>query len=133
MQRILTNKREAILNGTAPAWENDISCYPERIPQIFAEDFRRVRNIVNAHVKLPPRIHGDLCRKIHASGRANRTSDSFQNFLGLFRSNDCLWLLDINGRCWNTSANRSWRTGDKPESQKYPNPCIDYVWSFLGW
>ena len=51
MQRILTNKREAILNGTAPAWENDISCYPERIPQIFAEDFRRVRNIVTAHVK----------------------------------------------------------------------------------
>ena len=51
MQRISTNKREAILNGTAPAWENDISCYPERIPQIFAEDFRRVRNIVTAHVK----------------------------------------------------------------------------------
>lgn len=50
-QRILTNKREAILNGTAPVWENHISAYPETIPQMFAAEFRRFRNIVSGHVK----------------------------------------------------------------------------------
>ncbi|HEV7237425.1 MAG TPA: hypothetical protein VGN15_14650 [Ktedonobacteraceae bacterium] len=50
-QRILTNRREAILNGTAPVWENEISYYPERIPQTFAESFRRFRNIISGHVK----------------------------------------------------------------------------------
>jgi hypothetical protein len=50
-QRILSNRREAILNGTAPAWENHISYYPEKIPATFAADFRRHRNIVSGHVK----------------------------------------------------------------------------------
>jgi hypothetical protein len=50
-QRILTNRREAILNGTAPAWENHISAYPEKIPLTFPADFRRVRNIVSGHFK----------------------------------------------------------------------------------
>jgi hypothetical protein len=49
-QRILTNRREGILRGTAPTWENDISYYPEKIPQGFAKDFRQVRNKVSAHV-----------------------------------------------------------------------------------
>jgi hypothetical protein len=49
-QRILTNRRMAILNGTAPPWENDISYYPERIPETFASNFRRVRNVATAHV-----------------------------------------------------------------------------------
>lgn len=48
-QRILTNRRNAILNGTAPAWENHISFYPEKVPQTFAADFRRFRNVVSAH------------------------------------------------------------------------------------
>ena len=51
MQRILTNRREAILNETAPAWENQISAYPERIPDDLASDFRRCRNTVSGHVK----------------------------------------------------------------------------------
>lgn len=50
MQRILTNRREAILNGTAPAWENHISCYPEKIPPTLPAEFRRFRNIIGAHV-----------------------------------------------------------------------------------
>jgi hypothetical protein len=50
-QRILTNRREAILNGTAPAWENHISSYPETIPPTFAAEFRRFRNTVSAHAK----------------------------------------------------------------------------------
>jgi hypothetical protein len=49
-QRILTNRREAVLNGTAPAWENHISYYPERIPQYFPKHFRRFRNTVSTHV-----------------------------------------------------------------------------------
>jgi hypothetical protein len=43
-QRLLTNRRVAIQNGTAPVWENDISYYPERIPQEFARTFREYRN-----------------------------------------------------------------------------------------
>ncbi len=49
-QRILTNRREAILKGTAPAWENDISYYPERIPRDFAQKFRLFRNKLSVHV-----------------------------------------------------------------------------------
>ncbi|MBD9359625.1 hypothetical protein [Methylomonas fluvii] len=49
-QRILTNRRQAIMNGTAPNWENHISYYPEKIPEAFAEDFRQARNKVSAHV-----------------------------------------------------------------------------------
>lgn len=49
-QRILTNKREAIKNGTAPAWENALSAYPENIPADFAREFRTCRNTVAGHV-----------------------------------------------------------------------------------
>jgi hypothetical protein len=31
-QRILTNSREAIKNGTAPSWANALSAYPGKIP-----------------------------------------------------------------------------------------------------
>lgn len=51
VQRILTNRREAIIEGTAPEWENALSALPERIPSTFAEEFRRVRNAVSGHVK----------------------------------------------------------------------------------
>lgn len=43
-QRLLTNKRVAIRNGTAPVWENDISYYPEKVPPEFARTFREFRN-----------------------------------------------------------------------------------------
>jgi hypothetical protein len=49
-QRILTVRRQAILNGTAPAWENHISAYPEKVPPEFAEQFRRMRNKASGHV-----------------------------------------------------------------------------------
>jgi hypothetical protein len=48
-QRILTSRRNAILSGTAPAWENDISFYPENVPKTFPAEFRRCRNIVSGH------------------------------------------------------------------------------------
>jgi hypothetical protein len=51
-QRVLSNRREAILSGTAPLWENHISCYPEKIPSEFAREFRQCRNIANAHVNI---------------------------------------------------------------------------------
>lgn len=51
LQRILTNRREAILNGTAPVWENHISAFPENIPADLAGEFRRLRNTVSGHVK----------------------------------------------------------------------------------
>jgi len=49
-QRILTNRRSAILNGTSPSWENHISYYPERVPETFAARFRQFRNKVSGHV-----------------------------------------------------------------------------------
>ena len=49
-QRILSNRRQAILNGTAPSWENHISAFPEKVPAEFAEQFRRMRNKVSGHV-----------------------------------------------------------------------------------
>jgi hypothetical protein len=52
LQRALTRRRSAILNGTAPAWENHISYFPEKIPPDLARDFRRFRNIAIGHVKI---------------------------------------------------------------------------------
>lgn len=51
VQRILTGKREDILAGRAPVWENHISAYPEKVPPEFAQEFRRLRNTANGHVK----------------------------------------------------------------------------------
>jgi hypothetical protein len=49
-QRLLTNRRTAILNGTAPSWENDISYYPEEPPPEFPSEFRKYRNLLQGHV-----------------------------------------------------------------------------------
>jgi hypothetical protein len=57
--RILKNRRDAILNGTAPPWENHISAYPENVPPKFPEEFRKYRNIASGHVK-PERAHLSL-------------------------------------------------------------------------
>jgi hypothetical protein len=49
LQRSLRKRRDAILDGTAPNWENHISALPELVPVTLAADFRRARNIANAH------------------------------------------------------------------------------------
>ena len=49
-QRVLTTRREAILKGTAPSWENNISSFPTTVPLDFASKFRKCRNITLAHV-----------------------------------------------------------------------------------
>src|SRR5258708_33005043 len=51
VDRIVTNKRIAILNGTAPRWENHISAYPKNAPEEFASEFRKFRNKLSGHVK----------------------------------------------------------------------------------
>ena len=48
--RILTNRREAVINGTAPSWENALSAFPERVPPEFASQFRQCRNKALGHV-----------------------------------------------------------------------------------
>ena len=65
-QSILTGKRRAIQNGTAPGWENDISYYPEKVPAEFAKEFRQLRNI-GGHVshKRPSLSLSDFYRKYH--------------------------------------------------------------------
>jgi hypothetical protein len=50
LQRFLNKTRKAIQNGTAPAWENHISYYPETVPPDFAREFREYRNKVSGHV-----------------------------------------------------------------------------------
>lgn len=50
VQRILRGRRNAILRGTAPDWENDLSYFPETVPSTFACDFRLIRNKANGHV-----------------------------------------------------------------------------------
>jgi hypothetical protein len=49
-QRVLTARRQAILNGTAPTWENDISYFHEQVPSDFATKFRQLRNKISGHV-----------------------------------------------------------------------------------
>lgn len=51
VQRLLTNKREAILRGMSTYLENHISHYPEAAPIDFAKRFRAVRNTASTHVK----------------------------------------------------------------------------------
>ena len=50
LQRILNVRRDAILAGKAPPWENGLQFYPEIVPSGFALAFRRCRNITQAHV-----------------------------------------------------------------------------------
>src|SRR5664279_4400054 len=49
LQRALKKRRDAILDGTAPSWENHISAFPENIPATLAADIRRARNIACGH------------------------------------------------------------------------------------
>lgn len=48
-QRVMTARRQAILNGTAPVWENQVTYFPEDIPPEFATKFRQLRNKISAH------------------------------------------------------------------------------------
>jgi hypothetical protein len=49
LQRSVKKRRDAILNGTAPSWENHISRFPEMIPAGLAAEFRKARNIAIGH------------------------------------------------------------------------------------
>lgn len=49
-ERILTGRRRAMENGTAPAWENHISYYPDKVPSESASKFRELRNKCGVHV-----------------------------------------------------------------------------------
>lgn len=49
-QRVMNQYRDAIKNGTAPSWVNDISCYDVTVPDDFAKDFREYRNKAIGHV-----------------------------------------------------------------------------------
>jgi hypothetical protein len=58
-QRVMTCKQETIQNGTAPAWENGLAAYPEKIDPLFAPTLRRIRNAATGHVD-PKRAKIDL-------------------------------------------------------------------------
>lgn len=48
-QRVMNQYRDAIKEGRAPDWVNDISYYDVKIPDSFAKDFREYRNKVCGH------------------------------------------------------------------------------------
>ena len=45
-------RRDAILDGTAPSWENHISAFPEEISAEFPVDFRHIRNWASVHISV---------------------------------------------------------------------------------
>lgn len=49
-QRAMNQYRDAIKNGTAPSWVNDIRYYDVAVPDDFAKDFREYRNKAIGHV-----------------------------------------------------------------------------------
>jgi hypothetical protein len=49
-ERALAQRREGIIKGYAPSWENDLRAYPISVPTEFAREFRRHRNITLGHV-----------------------------------------------------------------------------------
>ena len=51
IERILENRRSAIINGTAPMWENDLTYYEGKVPSEFPDRFREIRNRSSGHVK----------------------------------------------------------------------------------
>lgn len=50
-EKLLRRKREAIEQGHAPAWENDISVYRVAVQPEFGQQLRRLRN-VHAHTSM---------------------------------------------------------------------------------
>lgn len=44
VEKLLRNKRNAIMKGYAPDWESDITYYQVEVPNAFGKDFRDVRN-----------------------------------------------------------------------------------------
>jgi hypothetical protein len=50
VQRVMNQYRDAIKNGTAPSWVNDIGYYDVAVPDSFAKDFREYRNKICGHV-----------------------------------------------------------------------------------
>lgn len=49
-QRVMNQYCDAINNGTAPSWVNDIGYYDAKVPEDFAKDFREYRNKAIGHV-----------------------------------------------------------------------------------
>lgn len=49
-QRVMGQYKDAIKDGRAPDWVNDISYYDVPVPSEFAKDFRQYRNKISGHV-----------------------------------------------------------------------------------
>lgn len=80
LHRSLRKRRDAILDSTAPSWENHISAFPESIPPTLPEEFRRARNIALAHagIKRP---------KLNMS----EFYDRYHKFLHIFYKDAQIW------------------------------------------
>lgn len=81
--KFLNIRRERILRGDSPSWENHISSYEVIIPEAFGREFRKVRNL-RSHVNRQ-RVDFDL----------GAFYVSFHGFLYIMYE-ECLWLWDTD-------------------------------------
>lgn len=81
--RLLKIRRDRILRGDAPSWENHISVYEVKIPEEFGRSFRKVRNL-RSHVN-PQRVDFDL----------GEFYKKFHHFLYLMYE-ESIWLWDAD-------------------------------------
>lgn len=81
--RLLQMRRDRILRGDAPSWENPVSYYEVQIPDEFGKHFRKVRNL-----------------RAHASGQRvtfnlGKFYQDYHRFLYLMYA-ECTWLWDTD-------------------------------------
>ena len=81
--RLMNIRRDRILSGEAPSWENHISVYEVKIPKEFGQSFRKVRNL-RSHVN-SQRVDFDL----------GEFYKNFHEFLFLMYQ-DCICLWDVD-------------------------------------
>jgi len=94
VRKLLRHREEAILNGTAPSWENHISVYQVEVPESFGEQFRKIRNRT-AHASVKRSVPGD---EITLAGFYS----SYHKFVYLlFYHGQWLWTVsDIEAHNW---------------------------------
>jgi len=135
-QRVLTGRRQSILNGTAPSWENQISAFPEVVPTEFAQEFRGVRNQVNAHVthKRANKSLTDFYHKYHMF--VHMTYWNCLGFWGAHRHSDFPDLQEITGFSILITKKNVQSAAPahitEEERQRRSNAIMDNIWRLSG-
>ena len=130
-QRVLTGRRNAILNGTAPSWENHISAFPETVPPEFAREFRSIRNKANGHVtyERASKSLTDFYDKYH--GFLYMTYWNCLGFWGAHRNDvfpDLQEVTDFSILITNSTQAATTAQIDEEEAQRRRNAIMDDIW-----